>query len=102
MCEDLSDVSIAGMPEHAVTIQEDYKSIGESRSRARGGVGYKKPWRGVGEEEMPSENSGELWGAELGGARERAAPGRQPTGKGFFVRSPGPAVNFVTTRSGAP
>jgi len=60
MCEDLSDVSITGMPERAVTIQEDYKSIGESRSRARGGVGYKKPWRVVDEEEMPSEISGEL------------------------------------------
>ena len=60
MCEDLSDVSIAGMPEQVVTIKEDYKSIGESRSRARGGVGYKKPWRVVDEEEMPSEISGEL------------------------------------------
>ena len=59
-CEDLSDVSIAGMPEQVVTIKEDYKSIGESRSRARGGVGYKKPWRVVDEEEMPSEISGEL------------------------------------------
>jgi len=60
MCEDLSDVSIANTPEQAITIQEDYKSVGESRSRARGGVGYKKPWRVVDEEEMPSEISGEL------------------------------------------
>ena len=60
MCEDLSDVSIASLPEQAITIQEDYKSIGESRSRARGGVGYKKPWRVLDEEEMPSEISGDL------------------------------------------
>src|SRR5213080_1240733 len=60
MCEDLSDISIANIPEQAVTIQEDYKSIGESRSRARGGVGYKKPWRVVDEEEMPSEITGDL------------------------------------------
>src|SRR2546428_768677 len=58
-CEDLSDVSIASLPEQAITIQEDYKSIGESRSRARGGVGYKKPWRVLDEEEMPSEISGD-------------------------------------------
>jgi len=60
MCKDLSDVSIANMPEQAISIQEDYKSVGESRSRARGGVGYKKPWRVVDEEEMPSEISGDL------------------------------------------
>src|SRR5213596_2598133 len=60
MCEDLSDVSITGIPEHAVTIQEDYKSIGESRSRARGGVGYKKPWRMETEEDAPDEISGDL------------------------------------------
>jgi len=60
MCEDLSDISTANMPEQAITIQEDYKSIGESRSRARGGVGYKKPWRVVDEEEMPSEITGDL------------------------------------------
>ncbi|HWM51616.1 MAG TPA: DNA polymerase domain-containing protein, partial [Thermoplasmata archaeon] len=60
MCEDLSDISIANMPEQAITIQEDYKSIGESRSRARGGVGYKKPWRVVDEEEMATEISGDL------------------------------------------
>jgi len=60
MCEDLSDISIANIPEQAITIQEDYKSIGESRSRARGGVGYKKPWRIVDEEEMASEISGDL------------------------------------------
>jgi len=60
MCEDLSDISIANMPEQAITIQEDYKSIGESRSRARGGVGYKKPWRVLDEEEMPTEIRGDL------------------------------------------
>ena len=60
MCEDLSDISIANIPEQAITIQEDYKSIGESRSRARGGVGYKKPWRVVDEEEMASEISWDL------------------------------------------
>ncbi|HYT00237.1 MAG TPA: DNA polymerase domain-containing protein [Thermoplasmata archaeon] len=55
MCEDLSDVSIANIPEQAIAIQEDYKSIGESRSRARGGVGYKKPWRIETEDEMHDE-----------------------------------------------
>src|SRR5438445_385674 len=60
MCEDLSDISIANIPEQAITIQEDYKSIGESRSRARGGGGYKKPWRVVDEEEMPSKISEDL------------------------------------------
>src|SRR5256712_13692093 len=39
MGEDLSDISLANIPEQAITIQEDYKSIGESRSRARGGGG---------------------------------------------------------------
>ena len=60
MCEYLSDISIASIPEQAVTIQEDYKSIGESRSRARGGVGYKKPWRMETEEDAPDEISGDL------------------------------------------
>src|SRR3989454_2254524 len=55
MCEDLSDVSSASLPERAITIQEDYKSIGESRSRARGGVGYKKPWRVVNDEDVSGE-----------------------------------------------
>src|SRR3989442_1092950 len=45
MCEDLSDLSLRNIPERAIAIQEDYKSSGESRSKARGGVGYKKPWR---------------------------------------------------------
>src|SRR2546426_592256 len=45
MCEDLSDLSITNIPERAIAIQEDYKSAGESRSKARGGGGYKKPWR---------------------------------------------------------
>ncbi len=58
MCEDLSDLSITNMPERAIAIQEDYKSVGESRSKARGGVGYKKPWRVIDEastEEAPAE-----------------------------------------------
>ena len=58
MCEDLSDLSIANMPERAIAIQEDYKSSGESRSKARGGVGYKKPWRVIDDastEEAPAE-----------------------------------------------
>jgi DNA polymerase elongation subunit (family B) len=58
MCEDLSDLSITNMPERAIAIQEDYKSVGESRSKARGGVGYKKPWRVIDEastEEVPTE-----------------------------------------------
>jgi len=58
MCEDLSDLSITNMPERAIAIQEDYKSAGESRSKARGGVGYKKPWRVIDEastEEAPAE-----------------------------------------------
>ncbi len=45
MCKDLSDVSITTLPERAIAIQEDYKSQGESRSKAKGGVGYKRPWR---------------------------------------------------------
>jgi DNA polymerase elongation subunit (family B) len=53
MCKDLSDLSIQSMPERAIAIQEDYKSAGESRSKARGGVGYKKPWRIV--EEAPAD-----------------------------------------------
>src|SRR6266540_5641623 len=43
--KDLSDVSITTPPERAIAIQEDYKSQGESRSKAKGGVGYKRPWR---------------------------------------------------------
>src|SRR5947207_2737647 len=45
MCKDLSDLSRTDLPDRAIAIQEDYKSAGESRSSARGGVGYKKPWR---------------------------------------------------------
>src|SRR5437667_165676 len=45
MCQDLSDLSRTDLPDRAIAIQEDYKSAGESRSKARGGVGYKKPWR---------------------------------------------------------
>jgi DNA polymerase elongation subunit (family B) len=58
MCKDLSDLSLKTMPEHAIAIQEDYKSAGESRSKARGGVGYKKPWRIVDDasaDEVPAE-----------------------------------------------
>jgi hypothetical protein len=46
------------MPDRAIAIQEDYKSSGESRSKARGGVGYKKPWRIVDDasaDEVPAE-----------------------------------------------
>jgi len=60
MCKDLSDLSITDLPARAISIQEDYKSIGESRSRARSGVGYKKPWRIETEEDAPDEISGEL------------------------------------------
>jgi DNA polymerase elongation subunit (family B) len=56
MCKDLSDLSMQSMPERAIAIQEDYKSAGESRSKARGGVGYKKPWRVI--EEAPTDESG--------------------------------------------
>src|SRR5947199_2794709 len=45
MCKDLSDLSLTDQPARAIAIQEDYKSAGESSSKARGGVGYKKPWR---------------------------------------------------------
>jgi len=45
MCKDLSDLSRTDLPDRAIAIQEDYKSAGGSRSKARGGVGYKKPWR---------------------------------------------------------
>ncbi|MGI0148518.1 MAG: DNA polymerase domain-containing protein, partial [Thermoplasmata archaeon] len=58
MCKDLSDISIANLPERAIAIQEDYKSAGESRSKARGGVGYKKPWRIIDDasaDEIPAE-----------------------------------------------
>src|SRR5947199_9199548 len=83
MCEDLSDISIANMPEQAITIQEDYKSIGESRSRARGGVGYKKPWRVVDEEEMPSEITGAYEKACLGGIGNPNPRGGTPPGNGL-------------------
>jgi len=42
-CKDLSDVSIAHVGDTPIAVQEDYISRG--RSRARGGVGYQKPWR---------------------------------------------------------
>lgn len=51
MCQDLSDVATTTVPEQAIAIQEDYKSQGESRSRARGGVGYQRTWRIVPEPE---------------------------------------------------
>jgi DNA polymerase elongation subunit (family B) len=53
MCWDLSDVNLANVPERALAVQEDYKSAGHSR--ARGGVGYRKPWRVEAPEEMPGE-----------------------------------------------
>ena len=43
MCKDLSDLSIAHVPDVPIAVQEDYKTHG--KSRARGGVGYQKPWR---------------------------------------------------------
>ena len=55
MCKDLSDVSIANLPERAIAIQEDYKSASASHSRARGGVGYKKPWRVIDDEAEPAD-----------------------------------------------
>ena len=58
MCKDLSDLSVADLPDRAIAIQEDYKSQGESRSKARGGVGYKSTWRIIDEaptDEVPSE-----------------------------------------------
>jgi DNA polymerase elongation subunit (family B) len=58
MCKDLSDLSLRTLPDRAIAIQEDYKSAGESRSKARGGVGYKKPWRIVDDasaDEIPAE-----------------------------------------------
>src|SRR5438876_238116 len=45
MCKDLSDLSLESMPYRAIAIQEDHKYAGVRRSKARGGVGYKKPWR---------------------------------------------------------
>ncbi len=58
MCEDLSDVSIENVPERAIAIQEDYKSQGHSR--ARGGVGYRKPWRVVDDEVEPADLPAEI------------------------------------------
>jgi hypothetical protein len=46
------------MPDRAIAIQEDYKSSGQSRSKARGGVGYKKPWRVI--DEAPPDDIAEL------------------------------------------
>ena len=60
MCEDLSDVSIAHGPERAIVIQEDYKSQSRSHSRARGGVGYRKPWRVVDDEIEPTDLPAEI------------------------------------------
>jgi hypothetical protein len=58
MCKDLSDLSLRAMPDRAIAIQEDYKSSGQSRSKARGGVGYKKPWRVI--DEAPPDDIAEL------------------------------------------
>jgi len=60
MCKDLSDISKASLTDKAIAIQVDYKSRGESRSRARGGVGYKKPWRIVDVETEPAELAPEM------------------------------------------
>ena len=60
MCKDLSDVSRTSLTDKGIAIQEDYKSQGESRSRARGGVGYKKPWRIVDVESEPAELPAEM------------------------------------------
>jgi intein/homing endonuclease len=57
MCRDLSDVP-ARPPERAIAVQEDYKSVGHSR--ARGGVGYRKPWRVQTDEESPGEDAAEF------------------------------------------
>lgn len=42
MCRDLGDVVPPATLEGSIAVQEDYKSRGHSR--ARGGVGYKRPW----------------------------------------------------------
>lgn len=42
MCRDLGDVVPPATLEGSIAVQEDYKSQGHSR--ARGGVGYKRPW----------------------------------------------------------
>ena len=42
MCRDLSDVTTSSAPKASIAVQEDYKSRGHSR--ARGGVGYQRPW----------------------------------------------------------
>jgi len=52
MCRDLGDAAVAP-PDRAIMVQEDYKSVGHSR--ARGGVGYKKPWRVEVEEEASAD-----------------------------------------------
>ncbi len=59
MCKDLSDVSSTTLPERAIAIQEDYKSQGESRSKAKGGVGYKRPWRII-DDASADENPADL------------------------------------------
>ncbi|MGQ0796851.1 MAG: DNA polymerase domain-containing protein [Methanobacteriota archaeon] len=53
MCRDLSDVTAPSDAEAPLHVQEDYKSRGHSR--ARGGVGYARPWRIRIDEETPGE-----------------------------------------------
>src|SRR2546427_7432716 len=77
MCEDLSDLSITNMPERAIAIQEDYKSAGESRSKARGGGGYKKPWRII-DETATQEKAAEVW-PQAGFTRQGTAPPSGPS-----------------------
>src|SRR3989442_7461481 len=98
MCEDLSDISIANMPEQAITIQEDYKSIGESRSRARGGVGYKKPGRVLDEEEKGNENFRGLCEAALRRRRSPPPRGKHASGKGFSVGASAAGSPFALRR----
>jgi len=53
MCRDLSDVTAPAGADASIHVQEDYKSRGHSR--ARGGVGYAKPWNVQIDEEEPGE-----------------------------------------------
>ena len=57
MCKDLGGVSMPSS-DAGIHVQEDYKSRGHSR--ARGGVGYKRPWTVIEVEDAPSEIPEEL------------------------------------------
>src|SRR2546423_14969850 len=92
MCEDLSDLSIANMPERAIAIQEDYKSAGESRSKARGGGGYKKPWRVIDETAAEEKAPGVRpppWVTRRGTALPSDPPPRRPASAPPAPRPPG-------------